>query len=222
MSYEVWGTPPDPEPGHCPMCGEQFHSAGCEVCELDRRRVDAELEAGRLRFALQAAHAAQPAKQEGWKLVPAEPTQEMQCRGMAMAFETSGRADWIKHVFAEMLAAAPPAARSIQAGEPEQPRLTVRLTSFPESNGKRNWTALLVRTEKFDGLVGTCGGISLARGELWNRVAYEAERARYLIGERVTEPYILDYGDDIHTPEEWVGEVHESRRTAINSKERTS
>lgn len=90
--------------------------------------------------------------------------------------------------------------------EKSQPRLTVRLTSFPESNGKRNWTALLVRVDKWDGLVGNCGGISLARGELWNRVAWEAERARYLIGERDTEPFILDYGDDIQTPEEWAGE----------------
>lgn len=88
-----------------------------------------------------------------------------------------------------------------------QPRLTVRLTSFPESNGKRNWTALLMRTESFDGLIGSAGGISLAHSELWNRVAYEAERAKYLIGERDNEPDILDYGDDIHTPEEWQGGV---------------
>jgi len=38
-----------------------------------------------------------------------------------------------------------------------QPRLTVRLTSFPESNGKRNWTALLVRVEDWNGLIGNCG-----------------------------------------------------------------
>ena len=92
-----------------------------------------------------------------------------------------------------------------------QPRLTVRLTDFPESNGKRNWTALLVRVDKWGGLVGNCGGISLARGELWNRVAWEAECAKFLIGERDTEPFILDYGDDISTPEEWTGEVHITR-----------
>ena len=51
----------------------------------------------------------------------------------------------------------------------DQPKLTVRLTSYPESNGKLNWTALLVRVEKFDGLVGTSGGITIARGECWNR-----------------------------------------------------
>jgi len=88
-----------------------------------------------------------------------------------------------------------------------QPRLTVRLQSFPESNGKRNWTALLVRIDEFDGLVGSCGGITIDRGEFWNRVAYATECARALIGERDTEPDILDYGDDIKTPEQWAGEV---------------
>lgn len=93
------------------------------------------------------------------------------------------------------------------------PELTVRLTSFPESNGKRNWTAMFVRTDKnWDGLLGNCGGITIARGECWNRVAYEAERAKFLIGERSDEPWILDYGDDITTPEEWKGERVGSKR----------
>lgn len=92
-----------------------------------------------------------------------------------------------------------------------QPRLTVRLQSFPESNGKRNWTALLVRVDPWGGLIGNCGGITVARGELWNRVAYEAECAKLLIGERDTEPHILDYGDDIETPEQWAGEVRGGR-----------
>ena len=92
-----------------------------------------------------------------------------------------------------------------------QPRLTVRVTSFPESNGQRNWTALLVRIEPWRGLVGNCGGITIARGELWNRVAYEAECARALLGERDNEPHILDYGDDIKTPDEWAGEVRGGR-----------
>jgi hypothetical protein len=91
-----------------------------------------------------------------------------------------------------------------------QPKLKVRLTSFPESNGKRNWTALLVREDVWDGLIGNCGGIIIDRGELWNRVAYAAESARYLIGERDTEPHILDYGDDIATPDTWPGEVRGS------------
>lgn len=95
-----------------------------------------------------------------------------------------------------------------------QPRLTVRLSSFPESNGKRNWTALLVRVDEWGGLVGNCGGITIERGEFWNRVAYEAERAKLLIGLRDTEPHILDYGDDIQTPEEWAGEVRGGRRVS--------
>ena len=92
-----------------------------------------------------------------------------------------------------------------------QPRLTVRLVSFPESNGKRNWTALLVRADSWGGLVGNCGGITIDRGECWNRVAYEAERAKLLIGERDTEPNVLDYGEDISTPDEWAGEVRGGR-----------
>ena len=95
--------------------------------------------------------------------------------------------------------------------EKAQPRLTVRLEGYPESNGKRNWTALFARTEPFDGLIGSCGGITIARGEYWNRVAFEAERAKFLIGARDTEPFILDYGDDIHTPEEWAGESSADR-----------
>lgn len=109
------------------------------------------------------------------------------------------------------LYAEPPAteinAELLKALGSTQPRLTVRLTSFPESNGKTNWTALLVRVDAWDGLVGNCGGISLARGELWNRVAWEAECARFLIGERDTEPSIIDYGEDIKTPAEWAGEI---------------
>jgi len=115
-----------------------------------------------------------------------------------------------------LYAAIPPQAAPVaQLSEPPaQPRLKVRLTAFPESNGKRNWTALLMREDQWDGLVGNCGGISLARGEMWNRVAWEAECARFLIGQRDTEPYILDYGDDIKTPEEWKGEVDRIRRAA--------
>lgn len=96
-----------------------------------------------------------------------------------------------------------------------QPKLTVVICSFPESNGKRNWTAMLVRVDGFDKLIGNAGGITIARGELWNRVAYEAERTRLLIGERDTEPHIYDYGDDIHTPEEWKGETRQQAREAL-------
>lgn len=96
-------------------------------------------------------------------------------------------------------------------GQVKKVELTVRMCSFPESNGKRNWTAMFVRKTPWQGLVGNCGGITIARGENWNRVAYEAECARALIGERDTEPHILDYGDDIQTREEWAGEVRGGR-----------
>lgn len=86
-----------------------------------------------------------------------------------------------------------------------QPKLTVVLRSFPESNGKRNWTAMFRRAEGFSGLIGNCGGITIARGEYWNRVAFHAEEARFLLGERNTEPFILAYGDDVKTPQEWTG-----------------
>ena len=97
----------------------------------------------------------------------------------------------------------------------------MRLTSFPESNGKRNWTALLVRVDGFSGLVGNCGGITIDRGEFWNRVAYSAECVKLLIGERDTEPHILDYGDDITTPEPWAGEVRGGRPVVAGVRDET-
>lgn len=97
-----------------------------------------------------------------------------------------------------------------------QPQLTVRLRSYPESNGRRNWTADFVRVEPFKGLIGTAGGIAIGHGELWNRVAYAAERARFLLGERATEPSIREYGADVQTPAEWTGNDPEA---VFNKKE---
>jgi hypothetical protein len=88
-----------------------------------------------------------------------------------------------------------------------QPKLKVVIRSFPESNGKRNWTAMLMRVEPFDKLIGNAGGITIARGEYWNQVAYHAERTKVLIGEREDEPSIDDYAEDIKTPDEWKGET---------------
>lgn len=84
-----------------------------------------------------------------------------------------------------------------------QPRLKVVVKTFPESNGRRNWTAMFKREEPWGGLVGNCGGITIAHSEHWNRVAYVAERARYLLGLRSTEPHILHYGKDVPTPQNW-------------------
>lgn len=85
----------------------------------------------------------------------------------------------------------------------QQAPLKVVVMTFPESNGRRNWTAMFQRAHPWSGLVGNCGGITIARSECWNRVAYEAERARYLLGLRETEPYILHYGKDVQTPQDW-------------------
>lgn len=127
---------------------------------------------------------------------------------MAMFEDVSGYLEMTKVNFDDYCEDKAHEVKELEARVKEQqPKLTVRLTSFPESNGKRNWTALLVRVDKWGGLVGNCGGITVDRGEYWNRVAYHAEQAKLLIGERDTSPNIMDYGDDIKTPEEWKGEV---------------
>ena len=87
-----------------------------------------------------------------------------------------------------------------------QPKLKVIVRSYPESNGKRNWTAIILREDPWGGLIGTGGGVVIACGENWNRVAYAAERAKYLLALRDDEPWILDYGTDIPTPDLWKGE----------------
>jgi hypothetical protein len=56
MSWEVWGTPPDPEPSYCPQCGEQHHVEGCELGAMQARAVKAELQRDQLLEALRAAH----------------------------------------------------------------------------------------------------------------------------------------------------------------------
>lgn len=92
--------------------------------------------------------------------------------------------------------------------------LTVKLVSLPESNGKRNWQAYFVRknNDNFKGLIGSLGGVCIAWGECFNRVAYEAERARFLIGERTEEPKIKAYAEDVDTPQEWKGVDPEAKR----------
>lgn len=76
--------------------------------------------------------------------------------------------------------------------------LTVWEGPMPESNGKSNFTAVLMRKGAglFDGI---SGGIVIARSEYPDRVRYEADRVRYLIGELDSEPFILDYDADKHS-----------------------
>lgn len=65
--------------------------------------------------------------------------------------------------------------------------LTVWYGSMPETNGKSNWTATLCR----DGDV--TRGFTIARSEYPDRVRYEADCMRYLIGETAEKPDILTY-----------------------------
>jgi len=42
MSYEAWGTPPDPEPRYCPVCDKQSHDQDCELGKMQARAFIAE------------------------------------------------------------------------------------------------------------------------------------------------------------------------------------
>lgn len=77
------------------------------------------------------------------------------------------------------------------------PKLAVWFGPMPESNGKTNWTAILHRTGGFSEFA---EGITLARSEYHDRVRYEADRARHLIGELADEPDILAYDSGMRSP----------------------
>jgi len=91
------------------------------------------------------------------------------------------------HQRGEAILAAP------QASEAVRNALAVWYGSMPESNGRKNWTAILYRKGEvvFDG-----PHITIDRSEYPDRVRYEADRVRYLIGEIDEEPWILDYDAD--------------------------
>lgn len=86
----------------------------------------------------------------------------------------------------------------LHSQEGEAVALTVWCGPMPESNGKSNFTAVLMRkgADLFDGLT---GGITIERSEYPDRVRYEADRMRYLIGELDAEPDILAYDPDKHS-----------------------
>jgi hypothetical protein len=74
------------------------------------------------------------------------------------------------------------------------PVLTVWYGSMPETNGKSNWTAILHRK-------GECisTGVTIDRSEYPDRVRYEADRMRYVIGELDKKPSILSYDGNKHS-----------------------
>ena len=70
------------------------------------------------------------------------------------------------------------------------PKLQVWFGSMPESNGKANWTAILHKGDLAE-------GFTLARSEYKDRVRYDADKVRYLLGELTEEPWILDYDGNL-------------------------
>lgn len=82
---------------------------------------------------------------------------------------------------------------------PVQQGLAVFYGKMPESNGKENWTAILHRKSE-DGLFGgIADGITIDRSEYPDRVRYEADCVRYLIGEIDKKPNILEYDSELHS-----------------------
>ncbi|QFR55736.1 hypothetical protein JC221_090 [Yersinia phage JC221] len=78
----------------------------------------------------------------------------------------------------------------------KQPELAVWYGEIPETNGKSNFTSILYRKDKgvFD-----ASSITIEMSEYPDRVRYEADRIRYLIGEISEEPDVLDYDADKHS-----------------------
>lgn len=79
-------------------------------------------------------------------------------------------------------------------GADGKPHLTVWYGSMPETNGKTNWTAMLHRKGQYP-----WEGITIDRSEYPDRVRYEADRMRHLIGDLADEPDILAYDADAHS-----------------------
>ncbi|WP_292041543.1 hypothetical protein [Massilia sp. UBA6681] len=96
------------------------------------------------------------------------------------------------------LARAGSAAPTAAEGPSKQHELTVWYGPMPESNGKSNFTAILMRKhgDKWDNMT---DGITIDRSEYPDRVRYEADRVRYLLGELAERPFILDYDADKHS-----------------------
>ena len=84
----------------------------------------------------------------------------------------------------------------LKGGQGEPVALAVWYGPMPESNGKTNWTAILHR-KGYPIWEGSC--ITLDRSEYPERVLYEADRARYLIGELEHDPDITSYDAEKHS-----------------------
>ena len=83
-------------------------------------------------------------------------------------------------------------ATSIAAPAQSREALTVWYGTMPESNGKTNYTAILHKGD-------VTRGITLDMSEYPDRVRYEADRMRWMIGELDKAPCTLDYDADKHS-----------------------
>jgi hypothetical protein len=92
----------------------------------------------------------------------------------------------------ELVSQARAASPQATATQPAQTALTVWYGTMPESNGKTNYTAILHKGD-------VTSGITLDMSEYPDRVRYEADRMRWMIGELDKEPFILDYDADKHS-----------------------
>lgn len=101
----------------------------------------------------------------------------------------AARAAWSSPVVKQNLTTQPAAAQEVVA-------LKVWCGPMPESNGKQNWTVVLYR--KGDPLFKgphDCVYVS----EYPDRARYEADRLRFIIGERADEPDITAYDSELHS-----------------------
>jgi hypothetical protein len=85
-----------------------------------------------------------------------------------------------------------------EAPKVEQEPLAVWYGSMPESNGRENWTAILHRKDATGSSIHD-DGFCFARSEYPDRVRYEADEMRWIIGELAEKPDILTYDDKKHS-----------------------
>jgi len=91
---------------------------------------------------------------------------------------------------------APDAGEHATCTSPAQPQLTVWFGSMQESNGRKNWTAILCRKDQAQPAA-LMDGFQLSRSEFKDRVRYDADCARHMIGELAEPPDILQYDAEL-------------------------
>ncbi len=111
---------------------------------------------------------------------------------------------------------------AIQTQGEARPELTVWEGAMPESNGKSNFTAVLHRKDS-KGFDLFTDGFQFERSEYPDRVRYEADFMRWLIGERAKKPELWDEGYDMDKHSGYVkplqdAKVEQVQRTPTNDQ----